>query len=165
MSSQNLLSSGKILAHSYGGSSCSAASCSATSLPSFCRYFYFCQGGLSERSCVLRPMATLLWKPTIRATALPSPRNQNQVHRAATSFLAGETVGFCADAHAGPLSATPAHYRADLTELNRSIRHASVHGAISVIATPSRPAVSSDPIMRAAFGVSEATSGCGGACP
>src|SRR5215468_10241166 len=30
------------------------------------------------------------------------PRNQNQVHRAATSFLAGETVGFCADAHAGP---------------------------------------------------------------
>src|SRR5262249_58981735 len=30
------------------------------------------------------------------------PRNQNQVHRAAPSFLAGETVGFCADAHAGP---------------------------------------------------------------
>jgi hypothetical protein len=30
------------------------------------------------------------------------PRNQNQFHRAATSFLAGETVGFCADAHAGP---------------------------------------------------------------
>src|SRR5437870_1055535 len=30
------------------------------------------------------------------------PRNQNQVHRAATSFLAGETVDFCADAHAGP---------------------------------------------------------------
>src|SRR6516165_12746099 len=26
------------------------------------------------------------------------PRNQNQVHRAATSFLVGETVGFCADA-------------------------------------------------------------------
>jgi len=32
------------------------------------------------------------------------PRNQNQVQRAATSFLAGETVGFCADAHAGPVS-------------------------------------------------------------
>src|SRR5215475_5234698 len=31
------------------------------------------------------------------------PRNQNQVPRAATSFLAGETVGFCADAHAGPI--------------------------------------------------------------
>ena len=29
--------------------------------------------------------------------------NQNQVQRAVTSFLAGETVGFCADAHAGPL--------------------------------------------------------------
>jgi hypothetical protein len=34
------------------------------------------------------------------------PRNQNQVHRAATSFLAGETVGFCADAHAGPKKKT-----------------------------------------------------------
>src|SRR5262252_2318633 len=31
------------------------------------------------------------------------PSNQKQVHRAATSFLAGETVGFCADAHAGPI--------------------------------------------------------------
>src|SRR5262249_773495 len=30
------------------------------------------------------------------------PRNQNQVHRAATRFLAGETVSFCADADAGP---------------------------------------------------------------
>src|SRR5215468_9746707 len=30
-------------------------------------------------------------------------RNQNQVHRVATSYLTGETVGFCADAHAGPV--------------------------------------------------------------
>jgi hypothetical protein len=35
------------------------------------------------------------------------PRNRNQVHRAATSFLAGETVGFCADAHAGPSLVQP----------------------------------------------------------
>ena len=44
------------------------------------------------------------------------------------------------------LSATPSRYRA---EPNRSIRHSSVHGAISVTATPSRQAGSSDPIMRA----------------
>ena len=30
------------------------------------------------------------------------PKNQNQVPRAAMSFLARETVGFCLNAHAGP---------------------------------------------------------------
>src|SRR5688572_6732033 len=30
-------------------------------------------------------------------------RNQNQVPGPATSFLTGETVGFCLNAHAGPL--------------------------------------------------------------
>ena len=39
------------------------------------------------------------------------PRNQNQVHRAATSFLAGETVGFCADAHAGPSVEQPMKFK------------------------------------------------------
>jgi hypothetical protein len=32
------------------------------------------------------------------------PGNQNQLQRAATSFLAGETVGFCLNAPAGPYS-------------------------------------------------------------
>jgi len=32
-----------------------------------------------------------------------SKKSKSQVHRAATSFLAGETVGFCADSHAGRL--------------------------------------------------------------
>src|SRR5215831_21401206 len=33
-------------------------------------------------------------------------RNQNQIQRSATRFLAGETVGFCFNAPAGPASRT-----------------------------------------------------------